>query len=197
MPHVDAFVWFFFESAAALGSVVGLALFVLLVYWRRTGRGRPLLIALGAGAFLLLVQALVVTQREHAVRWLDRIQVDLVRSRSDALAAALAPDFETDQPRGAALNREAFLDYVQRFQQRLAVRWLERADLRLHDRAGDRFVVSAAYVAEVVGEQLGGAFRSRWSLTFARTPAGWMILHLHAEDIEGVPVPSWDDLTAR
>ncbi len=194
---MDALVWFFFESAAALGSVVGLALFVLLVYWRRTGRVRPLLIALGVGASLLLMQALVVTQREHAVRVLDRIQADLVRSRSDALVAALAPDFETDQPRGPALNRKGFLDYVQRFQQRLAVRWLERADLCLHDRAGDRFVVSAAYVAEVAGEQFGGAFRSRWSLTFVRTPAGWMILHLHAEDIEGVPVPSWDDLAGR
>jgi len=194
---MNTLVWFFFESTAALGSVLGLVLFALLVYWRRTGRGRPLLVALGVSAALLLVQVLVVTQREHAIRILDRIQADLVRSRSDALAAALAPDFVTDQPRGPALDRAAFLDHVRRVQQRVAVRWLERADLRIHDATAGRFVISVAYVAEVVGDQFGGPFRSRWSITFVRAPGGWMILHLHAEDIEGVPAPSWEHVAGR
>ena len=81
--------WLLFESVAALGSVLGLVLFALLVHWRRSGQVRPLLLGLGVAAALLLVQVLVVTRREHAGRILAAIERDIVAARTAALEAAL------------------------------------------------------------------------------------------------------------
>jgi hypothetical protein len=192
---MDGLRWFFLESAAALGGTLAVLLFVLLVHWRRSGHGRPLLVGLGIAAILVLVQALVVTQREHADRILRRIEKDLVRGGISALAAALAPDFVTDDPQRSALRRAAFLDLAREWLRRVRVHWLERTDLRIESTGRDRFVVSAAYVTEIGAEQFGGVFRSRWSLTFVRTPAGWQILHLHPEQVENWHAPPWPALT--
>jgi len=194
-PTMDGLRWFFLESTAALGGTLAVLLFVLLVYWRRSGHALPLLIGLSTATILLLVQALVVTQREHADRILRRIEKDLVRGGTSALAAALAPDFVTDDPHDSGLRRAEFLDLARDWLRRVLVHWLERTDLRVEDTARDRFVASAAYIAEVGAEQFGGVFRSRWSLTFVRTPAGWQIRHLHPEQIENRHAPRWPALT--
>ena len=55
------FTWIFLESLPALGALLFTVNFFLLVYWRRSGRVRPLLIGLGAAIVLLIVQAAVVT----------------------------------------------------------------------------------------------------------------------------------------
>lgn len=184
--------WLLFESVAALAAVLGVALFVLLVHWRRSRRGRPLLIGLGLAVVLLVLQALVVTQREHASRILAQIEADIVRAQTDALAESLAPDFDAD-----GRDRDAFLARVRQWMQRVDVRWLDRLHLRIEQRAADRFVVSASYRAEVMFDQIGGASRSRWALTFTRTADGWKIVDIQPLFIEGISNPSWGSIGWR
>lgn len=178
--------WFLFESLAALGAVLGLVLFVLLVYWRRSGRRRPLLVGLAAAAVLLTVQGLVVTQREHAGRILVPIEKDLLASRTGALAAALAPDFDA-----AGMDRDAFVQYVSRQLQRLKIRWLDRWALFLVESDAERFVVSATYSADVAGGNFTGNVRSVWSLTFVRRSDGWKIANIRPLHVGSVDDPTW------
>jgi hypothetical protein len=182
-------VWFLFESVAALSAVLGVALFVLLVHWRRTGRGRSLLVGLGAAVVLLAVQALVVTQREHADHILRPIEKDLVASHTDALDAALAPDFESGN-----LDHDDFVTFVRRQFQRVKVRWLDRWALQVEEATADRFVVSASYTADVTGEGYVGTVQSTWSLTFVYTATGWKIGHIRPLHIAGLDNPAWENI---
>jgi hypothetical protein len=185
-------VWFLFESLGALGAVLGVALFVLLVHWRRTGRSRPLLIGLAIAAVLLVTQALVVTQRERAARILAPIERDVVASRTTALEAALAPDFTAGD-----LDREQFLAFARRQFQRLRVRWLDRWALQVDESQAARFVASATYVADIAGDAYAGSVQSRWAITFVRTPAGWRIANLRPLHVAGLDEPRWSDLDRR
>jgi hypothetical protein len=184
--------WFFLESIAALGAVLGIVLFVLLVHWRRTGRSRTLLVGLTVGVLLLVMQALVVTQRERAARILRPIERDVATARTTALAAALAPDFAAGE-----LDRDEFLAYAQRQLQALRVRWLERWALQIEESAADRFVATATYVADIAGDAYAGSVQSRWAITFVRTPAGWRIADIRPMNIGGLDHPRWSDLNRR
>jgi hypothetical protein len=180
--------WLLFESLPALGAVLGVVLFVLLVHWRRTRRGRPALIGLVVAVVLLAVQALVVTRREHAERILGLIEKDLVASRTVALAAALAPDFDA-----GGLDRDGFLAYVRQQLQLVKVRWLDRWALQMEESGGDRFVASATYLADVSGEGYVGSTESRWALTFVRTSDGWKIAAVRPLHVAGLDNPRWQD----
>lgn len=184
-------IWLLFESLAALSAVLGTLLFVLLVYWRRTGRPRPLLVGLGVAVVLLLVQALVVTQRERAAQALDRIAADLLRSRVDALAQSLATDFDA-----GGRDRTEFTGLVRAKLDQVSIRWLERTGLRVVESGRDRFTVAASYLAEVRADQYDGTFTSRWALTFIRTPDGWRIITIAPEALPWTEHPTWRHVEA-
>ncbi len=191
MCRVNWLSWILFESLAALGAVLGVVLFALLVHWRRSGRPRALLIGLAVAVVLFIVQALVVTQREHAARILTAIENDLVASRSDALAAALSPDFAWDHPRGD------FISYVERQLTRVDIRWVERFRLRVSESQPDRFTVLASYRADIATPGYAGSLPSTWSLTFVRTPDGWKIIQIKPVRILGYDNPTWLGLERR
>jgi hypothetical protein len=189
---MDWLIWVLFESLPALGAAVGLPLFVLLVYWRRGGRGLPLLIGLAVAAVLIAVQSLVVTRREHAGRILKAIESDLAESRTSALAAALAPDFYSD-----GLDHDGFLAYVRRQLQRVSVKWVERRGLQVQQTWPDRFAVAASYTADLVVDGYAGTVPSHWSITFARTPEGWKITHIRPLNVGGDGTVSWESIGRR
>ncbi len=186
---MDTVVWVLFESAAALAAVLGAVLFVLLVYWRRTGRVRPLLVGLAAAVVLFVIQAVVVTRREHVGRIMDAIQRDLVADRIDALAAALAPEFEAGR-----MDRDTFLEYAQRQLKRVNVRTLDRTGLRIEESEGERVVATVSYLASIVMPDYAGDMLSRWSLTFIRTSTGWQIVDIQPLHVGGVDHPTWGTL---
>lgn len=189
MAEMSWLIWLLFESLPALGAFLGVVLFVLLVYWRRSGKGRPLLIGLGVAVVLLVVQALVVTQREQAARVLTRVERDIRASRADALADALAPDFESQ-----GLRRDEFVTYVRRQLSKVRVRWLDRWELTTEDAGPDRFTAVVTYVAEVAVEGMSGIPRSSWNIVFVRTPAGWRIAGIECRHIDGHQGVSWREL---
>lgn len=186
---MSAMIWFFFESALALAAVLGVALFVLLVYWRRGGSARPLLVGLAVAIALLVMQRLVVTQREQAGRILKSIEMDITASRTAALAAALAPDFDAD-----GLDRDEFLALVHRQLEHVKVRWVDRWRLEVRESEAERFVVEAVYMADITAEIYSGAASGSWSVTFVRTPTGWKIACVQPLRIEGMSNPTWQDV---
>ncbi|MCK4342449.1 MAG: hypothetical protein KAY37_12085 [Phycisphaerae bacterium] len=187
MKHaMDWIIRLFFESTGTLAALLGTVLFVLLVYWRRSGRPRPLLIGLGLAVVLLAVQALVVTQREHAACTLAAIEADLLKSRTEALAAALAADFRIDE-----VDRTAFLATVQATLIEIDFRQIKRTRLALVESAADRFVVSANYLTNHAGGQWPSPHRTGWSFTFTRTAECWKISHLRCDELDGIKNPDW------
>lgn len=191
---MDWVQWFLFESPAALGAVLGIVLFVLLVRWRRRGDARPLVIALALAAALLLTQGLVVTRREHADRILRRIERDIVAGRVNALEGALARDFDAGGFQDRRLDRDTFLALVQQFLGATRVRWLRRVDSQLRDTPAEGFTVSVAYFAETISAGTGFAARTGWRLAFRHTDAGWQIVEIQCEYLDTIVRPSWDDL---
>lgn len=186
-------VWLLFESTPALAGCLAVVLFVLLVHWRRTLKPRPFLIGLAVAVVLLVVQALVVTRREHADRILGRIETDIVASRMEALATALAPGFyipETDW------DRARFLDRVQQYMERVDVRTLIRRQLEVEAGEADRFQIEVSYLADVSAANYAGAVFSRWRITFVEVGDQWQILTVEPISLNQHSVHGWDDLPA-
>jgi hypothetical protein len=188
---MDSLIWLFFESTLALVGCLAVLLFVLLVHWRRGGRPRGLLIVLGVSVVLLLVQALVVTRREHADRIMKRIEVDVVASRPDAIAAALSARFRIAEPE---MDRSEFLDLVRRWMQRVDVHTLTRRGLRIQASDGDTFLISIGYWADISGPDFSGTVTSRWEIEFVHEEDGWRILSIEPIELDHRPVAGWRNL---
>lgn len=182
--------WLLLESRPALLVLVTLALFALLIYWRRTGRGRPLWVGLALAGGLVVIQELVVTRREHAGRMLHAIEQDLLASRTTALEAALADDFDA----GEDLDRAAFLAYVRAHLEVIHIRWLDRLRLRVVASAGGEFAVLVSYHADVTGFLATGAVISEWRLHFAWREPRWRITHIRPVSFAGETRVSWRGL---
>jgi hypothetical protein len=185
---MDSLVWFFFESTLALSACLVVLLFVLLVHWRRGGRGRPLLIGLGVAVLLLIVQALVVTRRERADHILRRIETDIVASRPDAIAAALSARFYVTEPE---MDRADFLELVRRAMRRVDVHTLRQSGLKIQAGASDTFEISVTYWADVSTPEYRGMTHSRWKIVFVREESGWRILSVEPTALDGRPVAGW------
>jgi hypothetical protein len=186
---VETLTWVVFESPAALAVPVALLLFFLLVRWRRGGSPRPLAAAALVSLALFIVQAAVVTAREHAARVLAGIERDLLDRRVEALRAALADDFHTQ-----GLDRERFLDLVRQRIRHIRVHWLQRTGLRIAEREPDRFVVLVSYLAQGSGTEGDGLSRSSWRVAFGRRGGAWKIVEAEPRSLDGIDVRSWERL---
>lgn len=188
---MNSLVWFFFESTLALGGCLAVVLFVLLVHWRRRLQPRPLLIGLVVSIVLLITQALVVTRREVAQRIMRGIEVGVIASRPDAIAAALSSRFRVSEPE---MDRGEFLDLVERYMQRVDVRTLYQRALKVTTSEGSTFEISVSYLADVTQRSYSGAVLSRWSIVFTREDGGWRILSIEPTMLQRDPIDGWSDL---
>jgi hypothetical protein len=186
---MDWLAWIFLESLPALAALLFTANFILLVYWRRTGRPRPLLVGLAASAALLAVQTVVVTRREHALRILAGIQQDVMTTRTTNLADALAPNFQAGH-----MDRNEFLDFVTRCYDRVDVAAVRRVSLTFLDSQPEHFTIKVAYMADVRASFGGGWWRSTWEIAFQQTPQGWRINGITPIHIDGIPNVTWQRL---
>ncbi len=179
--------WVLLESPVALGVLLGTALFVLLVYWRRTGRPRPLVVGLVLSVALFVAQGLIETRREAGLRQLGIIEEAVLRGDARPVADTLAPTFAA-----GGRDRAAFVDYMNRWLGRLRVRTLDRTwpPPRVEESDGERFVLSVSYLADLAGEY-AGTLPSGWRLTFVRTPDGWRLAGVEATYIAGLRDVSW------
>lgn len=162
--------WVFLESTWALAGVLGIALFFLVVHWRRSGSVRPLLVGLGVAAALLIVQMVVVTPRERVAAVLHDVELDVLEGRTGRLARLLAPDFHA-----LDMGPTEFVQFVRGRMEVIKVRALRQTDLKLVTATPSRIVADADYSASVVTSDFTGEFPSHWRVTFERAPDGWRI----------------------
>ena len=184
---METVTWVLFENLPVLAAILFTANFVLLAYWRRSGRVKPLLVGLTVAVFLLIVQALVVTRREHAMQILAGIEKDVVASRTEALAEALAPNF-----RAHGMGRADFLAYVEQQYEHRSVRSVKCTSLRMVRSEPDTFVVAAAYQVDLRDSEYGGVFPTGWEIVFVRTAAGWQISGVRPTYIANIREPGWE-----
>ncbi len=183
---MDWLRWIFLESFLALAIPLFLLNFALLVRWRRGGRPRPLLVALAVSVLLLAVQALVVTRHEVARGILAPIERDVLAGRSDALPAALAPDFYAD-----GMNAGEFVEFAAAGLRRVRVNRLWRTRLEVVSGAGDAFIAEAVYLADTDVGVYSGGLKTEWEITFVRRGGEWLIGGIRAVAVNNQPV---DDL---
>jgi len=183
---MDWIVWLLFESPAALGAVLFLVSFALLVRWRRGGSPRPLGAALLVSTALMTVQALVTTRDEAVRRAFATVEAAVKHGEPDALYSVLADDFRLDE-----LGRDAFVAQVRQRLGSLKVHWLKRGDLVFVEEAPARCVVQVNYLADISAASFSGAFRSRWPTTFTRGPGGWKISEIGLPLVEGRQLRNW------
>ncbi len=188
---MDWLRWFFLESVPALVGVLGVVLFVLLVYWRRGASPRPLLVGLLAGAAMLILQAVVVTPREHADAIMNRIEADVRASRVDAIRDALSPAFQIESPHW---GREEFLDVVRGYMRRVDVRTLTRRLFELSERKTDGFRLTVSYLADIRARDFSGAVLTRWRIDFERREDGWRIRRIVPLEINHQIIRGWRGL---
>jgi hypothetical protein len=183
----DGLTWLFFESPAALGACLGLMLFGLLVYWRRTLKPRPLLVGLAIALVLLIVQKVVVTQREHAGLILDSIQADLLASRADAIERSLHDPFSAGR-----MDRDEFLRLVREKLRTVKIITLSRSELAVTKREAGAFEVEAAFVSRVnIGELGQYPIPTRWMLRFVQDGERWKIRQIEPISLGGRAGVSW------
>jgi hypothetical protein len=185
---VDTLVWVLLESTVTLAVILALVSFFLLVYWRRSGRPRPLLIGLAVAFVLLGLQALIVTKREHAAATLSRIETDLLASRVEALDRALAADFQAGH-----MNHESFVDFARRQLKVVEIHWLRRTSPRVEQSQKDSFRISVGYTADVTAHGYVGPVGSRWTITFVREGGGWRIGRIDPPMINRQQFNDWHD----
>lgn len=181
--------WLFLESFTALAGLLFVVNFVLLVYWRRSRRGRPLLVGLAVSAGLLTVQTLVVTRKEHALRIMAALVQDVRTARTEAFQAHLTPDFRMDR-----LDKAEFLSLLERFYDEVRVRDVRNTQFRVVAAERDEFRVTTTYLADVTGQYRGWHI-SVWDIGFVRSGAGWHIAAIECLEIDGQRQPNWRSLS--
>ncbi len=163
--------WLLFESPLALAIAAGFVNFWLLVHWRRTGRGWPLLVGLMVSGLLFAIQYRVETPREAARRIITALQRGVERKQIGPFQELLAAGF-----RGGPLDREAFIEFVRLVMQDLDVYMLLRRELRVEPLADGRVVATARYVGNARYREQGGAFRARVEFLLGRSDGVWRLL---------------------
>jgi hypothetical protein len=188
---MEFLTWFFLESVVALAGTLTVILFILLVYWRNTLRARPLLIGCVAAAALLIVQALVVTKREHADRTMKRIEAAVLESQPQGVGAELSARFFAEPPK---MDQTRFVELVRTYMQTVDVRTLYRSDLELSNIQSGAFDAEVSYIADISARDFSGTVVSRWRLRFEREADGWRIVNIIPIMLNKQPVNGWRDL---
>lgn len=190
---MDWFRWILLESPAALAALLALALFFLLVHWRRTLQARPLLVGLGLAVALLALQAVVVTPRERFVQMMLPVQRAVLQGDVDALGRALTPDFvagDMDKPR--------FLDFARTQLNRVRVSSLRRLTTRVTptETATDAWHAIVGYSGAVTtADWQGQLVTASWDIWFHRAPDGThRITRIEPRRINGQEIGRWATL---
>lgn len=184
---MDLLKWILFESSVALGVLCGLALFALLVHWRRRLRPRPLLIGLAVTVALFIAQATVVTDRERVFEIMRPIERAIVAGRVEPLGRALSPRFVAGER-----DREEFLDYVERQFDRGEVHSVRLRDVQVEQSESGRFTAILRYSADVEMREHKGYLPTAWLIRFVREEEGWRIEAIEPRRIGLMQVGDWE-----
>jgi len=161
------------------------------VYWRSTLRVRPFLIGCGVAVVLLIVQAAVVTKREHADRIMKRIETAVLESKPHGVGAELSDRFHAEPP---PMDQARFVELVRTYMQTVDVRTLYRSDMELMEVESGSFSLEVSYMGEVNARDFSGTVLSRWKLRCEREPEGWRIVNIIPIMLNKQRINGWHDL---
>lgn len=187
---IDTLSWIFLESPIALGVLCGFTLFWLLVYWRRGGSPRPLLIGIIVCALLFVAQSLIQTTRERVLAVMERIEADVLVHQAGALQASLAPGFLVDLGTGA-VDRFAFVGYAKAWLERLTVTSLTRTELKITPVDSATMDVQIAYLAQLRYKDYAGLHPSSWRIRFVRVDDKLQITAINPVNVAGAQGSGW------
>ena len=185
---------FFLDDTYALPLTAGLVVFVLAIawHWRRTPRSA---VALGVGiavaVLLLVVQKIVVTDREAIDRTVRRLAVAVETKDFEAVAQLIDDDFGTDGRKKADLI-PAIKATLTRFE-------IEGA--RLHamkiDVSEDHATTEFGVLCRLRFNGFDRPSTSRWSLGLVRRDAGWRVREINPLEIDGQKITTGLDEVFR
>ncbi|MCP4248972.1 MAG: nuclear transport factor 2 family protein [bacterium] len=169
-----------------LVPLLAVALFLLLVYWarRRTQAARRILaVGFAVAALLVVVQALVVTDRERLVQVSRDLADACRRADLEAFAAYVSPGFQSD-PGAGTWDREALVGNLERILHRYQIEELSLRSFEFDLDESPAVVRFAATCRIITTEQIIGHIFSRWELHFEPGPQGWRVVN-----IRPIPTP--------
>ncbi len=187
---IDTLAWIFLESPMALGVLSAFVLFLLLVYWRRGGSPKPLLVGLIVCSGLFIAQSLIQTTRERVLSVMGGIESDVVASRAGALQAALAPGFQVDLGTGV-VDRFAFVAYAKAWLERIRVTSLTRTDLKITRVDSGTLDVQISYLAHLRYKDYVGLHPSSWRIRFVQVGDDLQITKIDPVNVAGAQGPGW------
>ena len=183
--------WLLFESKLGLGAILVVAMFILLVHWRKTLKPRPFLIGLGLSLVLLIVQNVVVTRREQADHTMREIETAVLESRPDGIRPFLAGRFRISENNWDA---DDFVGEVGDWMRVVDVRTLSRRALRIESSSDDEFQIYVSYMADVSHRSYSGTTLSRWAITFVPDDDAWRISEIKPVELNKQSLSGWRGL---
>jgi ketosteroid isomerase-like protein len=178
-----------FEEPLLLIPVLAVTLLVLAIVWsrRRTpGAWRALLAGLLAAPLLIIVQALVVTDREQIIRVCSQMADAVERGDVPAFAVHIADDFRAADGGGGAFTREDLLAALARSLARYHPEGVRLTGFQVTTDGDSGTAEFSATARIVTSETAMDRVLSRWRLRFRRNDRAWQVI-----DIQPVPTPFW------
>ncbi len=167
-----------FESPLYLVPLLLVGEFILLRRWaaRRTPNARRAALAgVVVAALLLVMQHLVVTERESLIALCNELAVAAVNGDVAGIGEHVSDRFATQN-----LDRDEFMQWVRRGLTAVEVRSARLSGFEVSIEDGQRAKVTFNASARVYGaaEGLGGSRPSRWELHFEKTGDRWLLVFL-------------------
>ncbi len=178
--------WILLESLPVLGGILFVVLFFLLVRWRQGGTARPLLIGLVVALALLLVQAVVVTNRERAILVMRPIERGLLARDAQPVVDALHADFLADR-----MDATGFGEFVRAQLGNIQVHRLWRSETVVTDSDAQGFVARLTYYAELTARDVRRPLTSVWDLRFEPDQAEWKIRDIRPVRVADRDLADW------
>lgn len=182
-----------FESPWTLSFLAAAVCLILLVLWRRTGspgRRKAFLIAVVASVALLVLQAIVVTDRERIMSQLDALAEAVERVDLPQIDRAIDADYTDGRD-----DRGRLLATIHERLTRYTIRGARLSAFDITVDGGDATVRFRCVCDLAGGEAPGGTTVSRWEVRLVRRDEGWRVrsirlLQLNSIDMTGLG-PGW------
>ena len=182
VQEVESIQWLLFENRIALLVVLGLAEFVVLwvwARWRTRCTRNAVLAGLVLSILLLIVQTVVVTDRERIITLCNSLAAAVENGKIATVAEHLAPDFRSD-----GVDRDRLLAELTRLLTRVHVEETQLSNFRVSFADGQTRAEFDATCRVMAGGYVEGGVGTSWRLTLRRTNETWQVLA-----IELVPTP--------
>ncbi|MCP4592958.1 MAG: hypothetical protein GY842_19655 [bacterium] len=183
-----AITWLLLENRIALLALLAVLEFVLLWAWarRRTRRWRMAVYASFAlGPLLLMVQAMVVTDREAIIALCRELAWAAEDGDVASIGGQISPGFAE-----GSMDRAEFLAALEGVLTRVKVEDPRLTRFEVSCAAGRGRVVFDARARLVSSEYIEAVRQSRWELTLERTGDGWRVVAMQPRPTPFFPFSS-------